>query len=134
MKMFSKKNILKKIKAKALDRKGLGMELAVMTLLVVLGCSMIMVSSALYGRNILQTKEQQIMQRLEIDEFVERKISESSFAAGKYVCVKNKENQNLEIKSQKGDGDTVLLEFEVAIEQKDEITIKKIISWTYTGE
>lgn len=124
-------NIINKIKAKARDRKGLGMELAVMVLLLVLGCSTLLLTSALWNRNILTEKEEQIIERLAIDEYAESEISKSSFAEGKYVCVNDKTTNDLKIKSQKEDGDTLLLEFEVAIESKDGKTIKKITSWTY---
>ena len=126
MKLFSNKEFFKKLKAKALDRKGLGMELAVMLLLVVLGCSMIMVSSALYGRNILQTKEQQIMQRLEIDEFAESYLKDDSVTHEKFIGVPSGNVYTIYLKNADGNAGKKVLE--ITLEDN------KIKTWTYTGE
>ena len=138
--LFNKKDILKKLKAKARDRKGLGMELAIMVLLVVFGCSLLMVSSAMWAGNHLSTKEEQTMQRLEIDEFVEDTLTKGSYekdsenveyTTGTYMCVKAGEDSFKILPNDENSENTALLKFE--IEKKDtKITIK---SWTYnTGE
>lgn len=135
--LFNKKDIFKKIKAKVHDRKGLGMELAMMVLLVVLGCSIMMVSSAMWARDHLTAKEEQTMQRLEIDEFVEDTLTKGSYekdsgnveyTTGTYMCVKAGDNSFKILPNDENSENTALLKFE--IEKKDtQITIK---SWTYT--
>ena len=126
MNLFSKHKFLNKLKAKARDRKGLGMELAVMVLLVVLGCSTLLLTSAIWNRNILTEKEEQIIERLAIDEFVESNIvdilkNESAVTQGEYSCTYNGSIYTVTKSS------TNVLEFEI---EKDDNKIK-ITSWTY---
>ena len=71
MKLFCKKHQVNYIKGKAHDRKGLGMELALLVLLVTFACSTLLVSSALLGKDALNTKESAVLERLALDEFAE---------------------------------------------------------------
>ena len=132
--LFNKKDILKKLKAKAHDRKGLGMELAIMVLLVVFGCSLLMVSSAMWAGNHLSTKEEQTMQRLEIDEYAELVLA-------KVLLNKTFDATRFSGYSYSGDGVNEPLAInhneKTVLEITLEITLEdsKIKSWTYnTGE
>lgn len=66
--MKKKPFLFEYLKGKATDRKGVGMELALLVLLVVFACSTLLVSSALMGKNNLKTQEQ----RIALDELAER--------------------------------------------------------------
>ena len=72
MKLFCKKIKLNHCKGKAFDRKGLGMELALLVLLVTFACSTLLVSSALMGRDTLNAREADLKQQLLLDELAER--------------------------------------------------------------
>lgn len=124
--LFNKKDIFKKIKAKVHDRKGLGMELAMMVLLVVFGCSLTMISSAMWARNHLTAKEEQTMQRLEIDEYAELVLSKGSGG------LTEEEKARFPDYSNNWDGETV--EITYGSETVLEITLENntIKSWTYT--
>jgi len=50
---------------KASSRKGMGMELALLVLLTVFGCSILLVSSAMYGKDALMQKEQETLEQIE---------------------------------------------------------------------
>lgn len=56
---------------KARRRKGVGMELALMVLLVVTACSILMVSTALVARDSLQSKGERVTSRLTLDQLAE---------------------------------------------------------------
>lgn len=56
---------------KARCRKGVGMELALMVLLVVTACSILMVSTALVARDSLQSKGERVTSRLTLDQLAE---------------------------------------------------------------
>ena len=75
MKLFCKKHRENYIKGKAHDRKGLGMELALLVLLVTFACSTLLVSSALLGKETLVTKESAVLERIALDEFAERVLA-----------------------------------------------------------
>lgn len=57
-----------RLKGKAMDRNGMGMELALLVLLVVFGCSLLLVTSALTARESLLSDEAEMEQRLVLDE------------------------------------------------------------------
>lgn len=71
MRLKSKYHKLTYMKGKASDRKGMGMELALMVLLVVFLCSALLVTSALIGKSNLQAKEQQLRNRMILDQIAE---------------------------------------------------------------
>lgn len=75
MKLFCKKFKEDHIKGKAHDRKGLGMELALLVLLVTFACSTLLVSSALLGKDTLNAKEEAVLERIALDEFAERVLA-----------------------------------------------------------
>ena len=60
------------LKGKAMDRKGMGMELALLVLLVVFACSILLVSSALIGKENLQAKEDALYEHILLDELAEK--------------------------------------------------------------
>lgn len=70
--MKKKPFLFEYLKGKATDRKGVGMELALLVLLVVFACSTLLVSSTLMGKNNLKTQEQRLYQRIALDELAER--------------------------------------------------------------
>ena len=79
MKQLSSKNdAFRYQKGKASDRKGMGMELALLVLLVVFACSTLLVSSAMLGKDALNTKEQDVLQKMALDEFAERMLAGES--------------------------------------------------------
>ncbi len=129
--LFRKKDIFKKLKAKALDRKGLGMELAMMVLLVATGCSMLLVTSAMWGRETLTEKEEELVQRLEIDKYAELVLAKGSDGLT--------DEETALFPGYSNDWDGTSSSFEITYDGKTvlEITLanSKITSWTYkTGE
>lgn len=58
-----------------MDRKGMGMELALLVLLVVFACSILLVSSALIGKENLQTKEFELTHHILLDELAEKVLA-----------------------------------------------------------
>lgn len=56
-------------------RKGMGIELAVLVMLVVLGSSILLVSSAMYGQNNLTKQEQELLDRIALDNIADSIIS-----------------------------------------------------------
>lgn len=60
-----------------LSRKGLGMELAMLVLLVVFACSTLLVTSALVGRDTLLDEKEKLETRLELDELADNFLSSS---------------------------------------------------------
>ena len=73
--MKKKRFVFEYLKGKATNRNGMGMELALLVLLVVFACSTLLVSSALIGKSNLQTQEQQLHQRIALDELAERVLA-----------------------------------------------------------
>ncbi len=71
----------KYLKGKALDRKGLGMELALLVLLVVFACSTLLVTSALIGKGNIQQKELELTTRLNLDQMAEEYIADHPTAS-----------------------------------------------------
>ena len=59
------------LKGKAIDRKGMGMELALLVLLVVFACSVLLVSSALTGSDYLLEKKEDFVQQMTVDQLAE---------------------------------------------------------------
>ena len=66
--------ILKHFLGKAASRKGMGMELALLVLFVIMACSILLVSSAMVGKENLNTREEQMLQRLEVEQVAEKAI------------------------------------------------------------
>ena len=62
-------------KGKVSDRKGMGMELALLVLFVVFACSILLVSTAMLGRSNLNNRQEQMAQRFELDQFAEQNFS-----------------------------------------------------------
>lgn len=67
-----KKIDLKRWKGKFTSRKGMGMELALLVLLVVFGCSTLLVSSAMIGKSNMTRQEENLAQRTELDQIAEQ--------------------------------------------------------------
>ena len=63
--------IVSKLKSRALSRQGMGIELALIVLLVVFGCSILLVSSAMYGQNSLKQKEQETLEHIQLDQIAQ---------------------------------------------------------------
>jgi hypothetical protein len=59
------------MKGKAADRKGMGMELALLVLFVVFACSTLLVSVALLGKDNIVRQETQLRQQLAVDRLAE---------------------------------------------------------------
>ena len=75
------KKLLAKIKyalGKAASRKGMGMELALLVLFVVMACSILLVSSAMVGKDNLNTRKEQMLQRIELEQIVQQAQAERS--------------------------------------------------------
>ena len=73
------KKLLAKIKyalGKAASRKGMGMELALLVLFVVMACSILLVSSAMVGKDNLSARKEQMLQRLEMDRLAQKALTE----------------------------------------------------------
>lgn len=68
------KRIISHIKGKARCRKGIGMELALMVLLIVTACSLLMVSTALVARDGLLNRGERVTSRLLLDQLAEYTI------------------------------------------------------------
>ena len=125
-----KNKAFKKIKFLALDRKGLGMELAMMVLLVAVGCSMLLVSFAMWGRDALLQKEQKVMQRLDLDEYAENVLSGITVEKSPYThnTAVDIDNNDITIIKVLDASNKVLLE----VHYKEVDTTKIITKWTYT--
>ena len=119
------KKLLAKIKyalGKAASRKGMGMELALLVLFVVMACSILLVSSAMVGKDNLNTRKEQMLQRIELEQIAEAAVKSDS-----------RENSTVENYSLHWDGDTL------TISDKEEnvlltvtITGDKITYWQYS--
>lgn len=124
--LFKKRRFTEYIKGKAFDRKGLGMELALLVLLVVFACSTLLVSSAVYGKDALNKKEQAVFEKLALDEYAERVLAGADTSDARfedYAYAWYADGQTLLI-LQKDDPDAPpLLQIRVVD--------KKIIEWTY---
>jgi len=70
-KKFKKKSGFEYLLGKAVDRKGMGMELALLVLLVVFACSTLLVSSALIGKSNVKAKDAELRLKLELDAIAE---------------------------------------------------------------
>lgn len=73
------KKLLTKIKyalGKAASRKGMGMELALLVLFVVFACSVLLVSSAMVGKDNLNARKEQMLQRIELERIVKQAQAE----------------------------------------------------------
>jgi len=60
-----------RVECKAISRSGMGIELAVLVLLVVFGCITLLVSSALVGNKKLTSRETELFTRLKADMLLE---------------------------------------------------------------
>ena len=69
--MKKKKFYFEYLKGKAADRKGMGMELALLVLLVVFACSVLLVSSAIAGKNAILKQEAALVQQMTVDQLAE---------------------------------------------------------------
>lgn len=89
MQLRNRKLDMKRWKGKFTGRKGMGMELALLVLLVVFGCSTLLVSSAMIGKSNLDRQEERLTQRTELDriaeEFLAAKVQFSKNELGVYV-------------------------------------------------
>lgn len=93
------------LKGKAVDRKGVGMELALLVLLVVFACSTLLVSAALMGRENLQQQQDRLQQRLTLDSVAEQAMKDPKYEHESYavtrgnntitICHKENEDQVL---------------------------------------
>lgn len=72
------KKIISHIKGKARCRKGIGMELALMVLLIVTACSLLMVSTALVARDGLLNRGERVTSRLALDQLAEYALATNS--------------------------------------------------------
>lgn len=72
------KNKISYVKGKARCRKGIGMELALMVLLIVAACSLLMVSTALVARDGLLNRGERVTSRLALDQLAEYALATNS--------------------------------------------------------
>lgn len=72
------KNKISYVKGKARCRKGIGMELAIMVLLIVTACSLLMVSTALVARDGLLNRGERVTSRLTLDQLAEYALATDS--------------------------------------------------------
>lgn len=85
------------LKGKATDRKGAGMELALLVLFVVFACSTLLVTSALQGKQRLQQQESRMVQRLEVEQVAQQAMQDAAFTHENYDIVR--ENSGMIIKN-----------------------------------
>lgn len=78
-KKFKKKSGFEYLLGKAVDRKGMGMELALLVLLVVFACSTLLVSSALMGKDSIKKKEAELRLELELDAIAEARMADGDY-------------------------------------------------------
>lgn len=74
MKLKMQKSRRNFLKGKAMDRKGMGMELALLVLLVVFACSTLLVTSALVQKENLVGAEDELILHLKLDDMAEYAI------------------------------------------------------------
>ena len=110
---------------KLAGRKGMGMELALLVLFVVMACSILLVSSAMVGKSNLNDRKDQLLQRAQVDMFAEDVLAVVA-KGDTYVD----ENENYDLNW--SDDNTVL-----TISQDGEtlltVTVvdNKVVSWVY---
>jgi hypothetical protein len=123
MRLLNENRLFKYLKGKASDRKGLGMELALLVLLVVFACSTLLVSSALSGKNVLNARADALVARVTLDEYAERVLAGDTPTDARFEGYASAwESETLTITL---DGETVLT---VSLNDQDP---KTIIAWTY---
>ena len=101
-----------------------------MVLLVAVGCGILLVSFSMWGRDALIQKEQKIMQRLDLDEYAESVINDTSVASSPYTHITTEDIDNgiTTIKVIDDASGTELLEVQYKVVGDTKI-IKK---WIYT--
>ena len=132
MKQFCKKIKLNHNKGKAFDRKGLGMELALLVLLVTFACSTLLMSSALMGRDTLNAREADMKQQILLDELAERVLTypndlPESERGGRFADYAYTYERN------QGEGGVLIIKDAAG---QDRLTVRvspdnEIIEWTY---
>lgn len=65
---------------KATGRKGMGMELALLVLFVVMACSILLVSSAMLGKSNLNDRKDDLTARMALDRVAEQALAEQALA------------------------------------------------------
>ena len=85
MRFISKKHNRTYKKGKAADRRGMGMELALLMLFVVFACSTLLVSIALIGRDNMNRQEDQLRQQLAVDSLADSILAGQSPDEAKYA-------------------------------------------------
>ena len=102
MRLQSKHNKMTYLKGKATDRKGAGMELALLVLFVVFACSTLLVTSALRGKQDLQRQESRMVQRLQLDQLAEQAIKDPDVTHESYAIVRDDITNTITITDDKG--------------------------------
>lgn len=74
------------------SRKGMGMELALLVLLVVFACSIMLVSSAMLGKSNLNDRRDSMLQRLELNRIAEQLMAGETVNNEKYVVTRRENN------------------------------------------
>ena len=89
MRLFNKKSFFEYLKGKASDRKGLGMELALLVLLIVFLCSTLLVTIALTNRGTLASREFKNTYDMVLEDAVDKLLAgekwEDFYQKGKYI-------------------------------------------------
>lgn len=80
------------IEGMASSRKGVGTELALLVLLVVIACSILLVSSAMLGKSNLNDHKDQMLERMALDQIAEQIIAGQTVNHEDYVVYRRVDN------------------------------------------
>lgn len=90
---------------KATGRKGMGMELALLVLFVVMACSILLVSSAMLGKSNLNDRKDDLTARMALDRVAEQALAVDNYEKENYGITRDDTNKTLLITD--ADGNTL---------------------------
>lgn len=108
MKIFMKKRQIDNFTlfmGKATGRKGMGMELALLVLFVVMACSILLVSSAMLGKSNLNDRKDDLTARMALDRVAEQALAGGIYENENYGITRDDTNNTLVITD--ADGNTL---------------------------
>lgn len=87
---------------KAASRKGMGMELALLVLFVIFACSTLLLSSAMLGNENMAQRKDQMLRRIELDQFAEDALANEEDNNEEYDYFWSEDNKILTITDHNG--------------------------------
>ena len=87
---------------KVSSRKGMGIELALLVLFVIFASSTLLLSSAMLGKENLAQRKEQMLQRIQLDQFAEEALANQVDNNETYDCFWSEDKKILTITDQSG--------------------------------